>query len=204
MKIFFFFFFFAFVMFASLASHANEVDVCFTPGMLCNDIIVDVINDADIEVLVQAYSFTRNDVADALIAAHKRSIPVLVIIDKSRISEVKSQYQRLLDAGINVVVDTTTGIAHNKVIVTDRKNVITGSYNFSDAAQTRNAENLLVIRNERIAKKYIKYWFGRYLTIVTREKKRKKVSPKSSSIVTRSSTESTDPFEKKANDEVVR
>lgn len=36
--------------------------------------------------------------------------------------------------------------------------VITGSFNFSKAAETSNAENLLVIRDRELAAKYDRNW----------------------------------------------
>jgi phosphatidylserine/phosphatidylglycerophosphate/cardiolipin synthase-like enzyme len=49
-------------------------------------------------------------------------------------------------------------IAHNKIIIVDEKIVLTGSFNFSKAAEERNAENLLIINNPEIAKLYIENW----------------------------------------------
>ena len=36
--------------------------------------------------------------------------------------------------------------------------VITGSFNFTKAAEERNAENLLIIKSEVLAKKYLDNW----------------------------------------------
>ena len=36
--------------------------------------------------------------------------------------------------------------------------MITGSFNFTKAAEDKNAENLLVIRDKGVAQKYIKNW----------------------------------------------
>ncbi len=44
-----------------------------------------------------------------------------------------------------VFIDSEHAIAHNKVMVIDRETIITGSFNFSKAAEERNAENLLII-----------------------------------------------------------
>jgi phosphatidylserine/phosphatidylglycerophosphate/cardiolipin synthase-like enzyme len=39
-----------------------------------------------------------------------------------------------------------------------RKAVITGSFNFTKAAEENNAENLLVIRDKKLAEQYTKNW----------------------------------------------
>jgi phosphatidylserine/phosphatidylglycerophosphate/cardiolipin synthase-like enzyme len=49
-------------------------------------------------------------------------------------------------------------IAHNKVMVIDSRTVITGSFNFTKAAEESNAENLLVIDDAELAKKYTQNW----------------------------------------------
>jgi len=53
------------------------------------------------------------------------------------------------------------GIAHNKVMIIDRKKVITGSFNFTNAADNRNAENVLLIEDSELAATYIDNWKNR-------------------------------------------
>ena len=52
-------------------------------------------------------------------------------------------------------------IAHNKVMIIDDKEVITGSFNFTDAAQKRNAENVVFISDTKLAKEYAQNWAKR-------------------------------------------
>jgi phospholipase D len=58
-------------------------------------------------------------------------------------------------------VDDVQGIAHNKTIIVDGARLITGSYNFSKAANTRNSENMLFIQDEEMAKIYRAEWYKR-------------------------------------------
>ena len=67
----------------------------------------------------------------------------------------------IVDAGIPVWVDTKPAIAHNKVMIIAEKEVITGSFNFTDAAQKRNAENLVFITDTKLAKEYMANWENR-------------------------------------------
>src|SRR5208337_1708583 len=60
--------------------------------------------------------------------------------------------------GIGVRIDAKHAIAHNKIMVIDGQTVITGSFNFTKAAEEANAENLLVIRDGGIAVKYSANW----------------------------------------------
>jgi phosphatidylserine/phosphatidylglycerophosphate/cardiolipin synthase-like enzyme len=52
----------------------------------------------------------------------------------------------------------TTRSRTTKVIVIDRELVITGSFNFTKAAQEKNAENLLIIRDPTLAAQYTQNW----------------------------------------------
>ena len=49
-------------------------------------------------------------------------------------------------------------ITHNKVMVIDGETVITGSFNFTKAAEENNAENLLIIHDKKLASLYAKNW----------------------------------------------
>lgn len=60
--------------------------------------------------------------------------------------------------GIPVYVDGKEAIQHNKVMIIDSEIVITGSFNFTKAAEERNAENVLVIRSKEMAKMYLENW----------------------------------------------
>jgi phosphatidylserine/phosphatidylglycerophosphate/cardiolipin synthase-like enzyme len=64
----------------------------------------------------------------------------------------------VLHAGIPTFIDAKHAIAHNKVMVIDGATVITGSFNFTKAAEMSNDENLLVIRSPELASKYPANW----------------------------------------------
>ena len=56
-------------------------------------------------------------------------------------------------------IDAEHAIAHNKVMIIDGETVITGSFNFTKAAEENNAENLLVIHDKKLAGLYTKNWY---------------------------------------------
>lgn len=146
---------------APLPGWAGQVEVeavCFTPGGDCTQLIVDAIGQAKREVLVQAYSFTSAPIAQALIEAHGRRVWVSVVLDKSQRTEKYSGADFLANQGVAVRIDDRHAIAHNKVMVIDGERVITGSFNFTKSAQERNAENLLVLRDPALAKRYASNW----------------------------------------------
>lgn len=136
--------------------------VCFTPNKRCQSHIVDHINDAKKSIRLQAYSFTDKVIANALVDAHKRGVDVKLILDKSNANDGRSAKDIVISAGIPVRFDYPTGIAHNKVIIIDEANLITGSYNFSENAYKNNTENLLILVNPDLCKSYIENWNIRY------------------------------------------
>jgi phosphatidylserine/phosphatidylglycerophosphate/cardiolipin synthase-like enzyme len=132
--------------------------VYFSPHGGCTDAIVKELNKAQKTVFLQAYSFTSAPIAKALLNAHKRGVKVEVILDKSQRTEKYSSATFFFNAGIPVKIDAQHAIAHNKVMVIDGETVITGSFNFTKAAEEKNTENLLVIRDNKLAERYIKNW----------------------------------------------
>jgi phosphatidylserine/phosphatidylglycerophosphate/cardiolipin synthase-like enzyme len=132
--------------------------VFFSPRGGCTDAVVDVLDRATNSVLVQAYSFTSTPIARAIVDAQRRHVQVAVILDKSQRSERYSSADFLRNSGVATFIDATHAIAHNKVMVIDGATVITGSFNFTKAAEENNAENLLIINDPVLAAKYAVNW----------------------------------------------
>lgn len=134
------------------------LSVCFTPGQACTQQINNQILSAHDSILVQAYNFSSKPIADALIAANNQGVSVKVILDKSQLTQRSSLLHYIVNAGIPVWIDSKLAIAHNKIMILDEKKVITGSFNFTDAAQKRNAENVVFITDNTLAYEYTKNW----------------------------------------------
>jgi len=133
-------------------------EVCFTPPGDCTALLVREIRRARRSILVQAYGFTSAPIAQALAEAQRRGVAVRAILDRSTVGERYSVATYLSRAGIPVLLDDPPGLAHNKVMVMDGETVVTGSFNFTRAAEDRNAENLLVLRDPRLAAAYAANW----------------------------------------------
>ena len=136
----------------------DNVQVYFSPNGGCTEAIVGELNKAKAEILVQAYSFTSKEIAKALTDAHKRGVKVQVMLDKSNLTEKYSAADFVAHAGIPLLIDSEHAIAHNKVMVIDGETVITGSFNFTKAAEEHNAENLLILHDKPLASKYGSNW----------------------------------------------
>jgi phosphatidylserine/phosphatidylglycerophosphate/cardiolipin synthase-like enzyme len=136
------------------ARAAPGIEAAFTPGDDVSALIVRRIAKARASVQVQAYLFTDRKLAQALLAAMKRGVEVEIVGDAA-------QYEAgglpslgaLHRAGARVFLDASHAAAHNKIVIVDAASdaatVITGSYNFTQAAQSKNAENVVVISGNR-------------------------------------------------------
>ena len=149
----------------STAAGTNAtVRVAFTPGDDAAGQIADAVRHARRQVLVQAFSFTHERIAQALIDAHRRGVEVKLIADREQTETMDhGQVPRIALAGVPVWLDGEHQSAHNKVMVIDAgtpsASVITGSFNFTRAAQDKNAENVVFISgNDRLADAYAQNW----------------------------------------------
>ena len=132
--------------------------VYLSPNGGATQAIIKEISDAKSEILVQAYSFTSSPIAKALVDANKRGVKVEAILDKSQRKESYTEATFLSNMKIPTYIDSKHAIAHNKIMVIDKTTVITGSFNFTKAAEQNNAENLLIIKSKDLAKSYIDNW----------------------------------------------
>ena len=98
---------------------AGELEVAFSPNGGGTDLIIKVIHSAKTSIRVLAYSFTSAPIAQALVEAHKRSVDVQVVVDKSQKSEKYTSATFVANAGIPIRIDSKHAIAHNKVIIVD-------------------------------------------------------------------------------------
>lgn len=142
----------------------GSVDIAFTPGDRIDRLIVGEIDQSRHEVVMLAYSFTDRAIARALVRAHQRGVAVQVIADREQARALPQNVLADLAAGgVDVWLDGRFQAAHNKVIVIDadapHATTITGSYNFTIAAQRSNAENVIVLRdNPAVARAYRDNW----------------------------------------------
>ena len=153
--------------------------VCFSPGGNCERLILKAIISAKQAIWVQAYSFTSKTIADALIQASQRGVRVRVLCDKGQFSSPHSVVLQLKKAGIEVVPDRVSGLAHNKVLLLDHNKVLIGSYNFTNAANRSNAENLLYIQDPKLHKIYLDNWNKRYQSFQNKTWKKEFMPPQS-------------------------
>ena len=150
--------------FADTTVDTAKVRVLFTPGDNIAAVITQSIRSAKQSVRVLAFSFTNKAIGRALIEAQQRQIEVSVLADREQFEKGAGFLLRdLKRAGVKVMLDGEHSAAHNKVMLIDADGlhpiVITGSFNFTQAAQKYNAENVVLIYYERtLARVYSDNW----------------------------------------------
>lgn len=149
---------------------SGSLEVAFSPNGGGEQLVIKVIDSARSEIKVLAYSFTSAPIVRALLAARKRGVSVVIVADeKSNLSEgggnqkALAALSALANAGADVRTSNAYAISHDKVIVSGMRDVLTGSFNFSASAETRNSENVLVNwNNPELAVVYLKHFERNY------------------------------------------
>ena len=134
----------------------SQIAAYFSPQDGTLEHILEAVNSAQESIFFLAYSFTSDELADALIEQAKSGVTVKGVFDKDQYhSNSGTEFDRLHNAGIDVDLDGNPRLMHHKVIIIDQQVVITGSYNFSYNAEHNNDENTLIIHNPAIAADYL-------------------------------------------------
>jgi phosphatidylserine/phosphatidylglycerophosphate/cardiolipin synthase-like enzyme len=134
----------------------TEIELYFSPDDGTIERLIELVQDAQDEILFMAFSFTDDDLAQAILNRAGEGIVVAGVFDKSQaLSNAGGEYTRLMENGIAVRLDGNRYGMHHKVIIIDKRIVVTGSYNFSSNARTRNDENTLILHSSEIAEIYV-------------------------------------------------
>jgi len=144
----------------------KKIEVFFSPSDHTTSNIIRALSTADKNIFFGVLAFTRDDIAQTLIERKNASVIVRGLIDQQPnvLGTLKTAGVDALQAGHSVV----TGLFHHKYAVVDPFNdesdplVITGSHNWSTAAEQDNDENTLIIHSGIIARQYVQEFSKRY------------------------------------------
>ncbi len=140
----------------SLMLDGTQIETYFSPDDGTADQIINAIQNAEVSIHFMAFSFTSDGIAQALIETANNGVLVTGVFEESQYySNTGTEYDNLLDAGLNVRLDGNDRNMHHKVFIIDGEIVITGSYNFSRSAEERNDENTLIIYSPELASRYV-------------------------------------------------
>ena len=140
----------------TLTIDSTRVDTFFSPDDGVQSQIATVLSGAEESIYFLAFSFTSNDLGDIVREKAEDGLTVRGVMDEEQIaSNQGTEFDPFRQAGIDVRIDGIEGQMHHKVFIIDESIVVIGSYNFSQSAETRNDENLLIIYNEAIAQQFL-------------------------------------------------
>ncbi len=123
----------------------ENTKIFFCPEDQCEERNIYAINNAEHSIDVAIYSFTSEKIAKALIDAQKRGVECRIVIDYLQSKSKYSMKDTLEKAGLKVRVSSPDKVMHNKFAVIDDYISITGSFNWTKNANTKNDENLVFI-----------------------------------------------------------
>ncbi|MFZ4632633.1 MAG: phospholipase D-like domain-containing protein [Saprospiraceae bacterium] len=128
----------------------------FSPSDGTSARIIDAMGTANQSLLFAQFSFTRNDIGNAVLDAWNRGVQVRGMIEN--IGDQGSEYAYLSGLGLPVYPHTVSNSLHHKYAVVDAELpgseplVVTGSHNWSQVAEEGNDENTLIIQDARVAR----------------------------------------------------
>jgi len=132
----------------------KKIENYFCPEDSCSRHVIDNLKEADNEIYFMTFSFTHDEIGQTLVDKHNEGLKIKGILEKTGGSNY-SEYHNLKNNNIDVKWDEYKYNMHHKVFIIDNKTVITGSFNPTKSGDTKNDENVLIIHDEDIAKKYL-------------------------------------------------
>lgn len=132
-----------------------QTEIYFSPDDMAALHIVDALENAQDRIVFMAYTITLDAIADVLIERAGAGVEVIGVLEREQAANLGSDVDRLLAAGVDLRLDGNPDKMHHKVFVIDDTVVITGSYNYSQSAESRNDENVVIVRSAELAQRYV-------------------------------------------------
>jgi phosphatidylserine/phosphatidylglycerophosphate/cardiolipin synthase-like enzyme len=134
----------------------TPIDVYFSPDDGVQAGLLDLVNNAQKSIYFMAFSFTSDEIGSAVRNRAQDGVAVAGVMETEQVkSNIGTEFDPFKQASLDVLQDGNEGQMHHKVMIIDENTVIFGSYNFTQSAETRNDENLIVVYNEIIAAQFL-------------------------------------------------
>ena len=136
----------------------SEIEVYFSPQDKSSFRIIQLIQNSKHYIYIPTFLITHSRISNELIKARQRGVDVRMIMDANNVHTKNTKHQILRKNGIPIKIESYAGKLHSKTMIIDDKYIITGSMNFSNSGENKNDENMLVINNPRLAKRYKEFF----------------------------------------------
>ncbi len=140
---------------AAIILNTTLVESYFCPEDNCIEVLQGKLAAANRSIYFATYSFTHPKIANELIIKNSEGVEVKGIIENSG---GNSQLLPMQLNNVSAAKDTSKKLMHHKFFIIDESVVITGSFNPTRNADTRNDEYMLVIHSGEVAKEYLDYF----------------------------------------------
>ncbi|MFA6979749.1 MAG: phospholipase D-like domain-containing protein [Ignavibacteriaceae bacterium] len=143
----------------------KHVESYFSPSDRTTAFIGKTLGRAKKSINASLLTFTRRELADSVISLHKRGLKTRIVTDNN--TDTGNQFSYLQSNGVDIMLKVGTGLLHHKYAIVDGESgetpyLITGSHNWSSAAENSNDENTVIIQDELIANLYLQEFTARY------------------------------------------
>ena len=154
---------FLLILYISSYSLFSETIVLFSPDDKPAQKLISYIKKTERSLSCAIYSFTHKKIARALIDAHKRGVTVEVVADGSGFDSQYTKLGLLEEHNIPLYIYSDVrensrrkydSIMHNKFIIIDNKKLWTGSFNWTNSADTSNQENIIITDDSEVIERY--------------------------------------------------
>lgn len=142
----------------TLTYNGFPLELYFSPQDNAMSQVISEVEAATSSIDFAIFFFTEDALRDALMAAHNRGVAVRGLWDALGAGNGSSDDEALCAAGIPIKIENTSGKMHHKLMVIDANGaaprVITGSLNWTDAADNRNSENTVIVHDRATTQSY--------------------------------------------------
>ncbi len=130
------------------------VESFFTPEDPAAASILARLGGAKQSIEFMAFSFTDDEMGRAIIERAGAGVRVRGVFETTGSTTQFSEFNRMKQAGLDVMQDGNPYLMHHKVFIVDGVTVIFGSYNFSENAKESNDENVLIVDDAALAQAF--------------------------------------------------
>lgn len=138
---------------AGCATAEGTPEIYFCPADGCADRVIERIDTANDTLVAAVFTFTHYGIAEAIARAVKeRGVEAWVVVERNQLDGGIASFLR--SRGVGFKVDTNPELMHDKFVVVDERVVVTGSFNWTEQADTKNNENVVIFESAEGASMY--------------------------------------------------
>lgn len=135
---------------------SGETEAVFSPERSIKEVLLKEVDSTASTIDLAVREITFPEMAQALLKAKERGVKVRVISDSKQAKMKSSRITTLIQQGIPVKVlrGKDYGVMNHRFAIFDDKKVVTGSFDWSEASEKWNYENIVIIRDSEAVASY--------------------------------------------------